>query len=256
MTKLFHNKPTTWFCIVLFSALIVASSCSTEEEVSPEPEYSGEEIFRGLFFWQGPLAGKMEVLKPGAEQLATNMTKDQWAEYAQFSDEIVRQVNVIDPGYLAEFKRSMQSENLYEIELALQNAQSMFEAAGKRSSYAEHFELLTEIKDKNVDVNSEKFRNLDLTNAKDAEAFAKIFKEDYGIELPGTNTVSGRGHCLAVFVVAVVAGNVVYVVNVAAAWNVAMAANFTKVQNYQIPRFESNDATAKSLISELAAVIN
>lgn len=256
MIKLFLSKINKWLLAVPMCLLLVAVSCSTEEEVTPEADYTGEEIFRALFFLDGPLTGKMEVLKPGAEQLAAGMNESNKLEYRDFMGEIISRVNEIDPNYFSEFKQHMKSDNLYEIELALTNAQSMFEAAGKTSSYAEHFNLLSEIKDKKVDLNDERFKNLDLSNPEDAEAFAKIFKDDYDIDLEGVDSSVGRGHCIAVFVVAVVAGNVVYVVNVAGAWNVAMAANWTKTTNYQIPRFDSNDATAKALVSELAAVIN
>ncbi|MBL3655900.1 hypothetical protein [Fulvivirga sediminis] len=218
----------------IFSILLLSTSCNdSDQSVTSDSvkDYSGEEIFSAIFFMEGELANSIDVLKPGADQLqAATQDKDVEVDYQYFKTEIMGTIHELEPQFFNKFAESMKSDNLYEVELGLNNARKMFKAAGLASEYGDYFKIMEEIDSKKVNLNDARLKSLNFNDADDVEKLAQIFKEDYDIDFANFDSTVGRGQCVFAFgalaVTAVVAGNVAVVVNAVYAGNVNWSVNW------------------------------
>jgi SdpC family antimicrobial peptide len=90
----------TTLSLFLFALLPVSAKNVSNQQ------YSGEEIFKGIFFGQGEVA----------EQLATSFTKDQLAlnngkEAKKETDKIVKEMKKLDKHYFKDLKKAVYNED-------------------------------------------------------------------------------------------------------------------------------------------------
>ena len=164
---------------------IIIANCSQDDGVAKK-DYSGEEIFRGIFFLQGDVVNHLESLHADLNKLkATQKANPESIEYFEsFVNEIVTQINLLDPDYFDSFKSQLESNNYYSIELALSNGTRMIKAAGLKSKELSGvFRLMLEIENKKVDFESDHIKQLDFNNQEDIAKLKSILKNDYSIDL-------------------------------------------------------------------------
>jgi hypothetical protein len=117
----FNRKKIIGFAILipLLSLFIIFGCQNDRDDQKPaQLNYSGEEIFRGIFFSQGDLPNQIEALKPEHEKseaaIATNKNVKEFK--LDFSNEIVKSINLLDPMFFNNFKKQMESKNYYAIQ--------------------------------------------------------------------------------------------------------------------------------------------
>lgn len=105
---------------------------SNDSDQAAGLNYSGEEIFKGLFFLQGELPDHIEALKAEYEKSQSAMAANKEVQEFQleFSEEIIKSIHVLDPDFFKNFKAQMESKNYYAIQLAMANAAKMLKAGG------------------------------------------------------------------------------------------------------------------------------
>lgn len=241
-------------------SFVMVTSCEKPEEVAVQQktEYSGEELFRGIFFFQGEVPAKIQSMRPQYEQFK-QMSRDKKVEQAMlaYTDELVLQIRQIDPTYFDQFKAQIESDNMYGIQLAIANGTKMIEAAGYRSEkYSGMFRLQHELDAKKVDFNKAEFQNLDLKTEEGIAEFKKILKKDYLIDLDDEQykvaCTPFAAFCVAI-VAAAVYNTALAVHTAAAAVNaVAYLAAYLKVGLWGGITAEMTGTGYDQLISEIA----
>jgi hypothetical protein len=246
--------------IMVCASFLAFTGCEKSEEVSLEQktDYSGEALFRGLFFFQGDVPTKVQSLRPHYDQFK-QASRDKKVDKAmqEFIDEMIVQIKQIDPTYFDQFKAQIQSDNMYGIELAIANGTKMIEAAGYRSEkYAGMFKLQHALEVKKVDFSKAEFQNLDLKTAEGVEKFKKILKKDYLIDLDDEQykvACAPFGAVCVVILVAAVYNTAAAIHTAAAAVNaVAVVAAYLKVGLWGGFNAEMTGTAYDQLISEIA----
>lgn len=218
---------------------------SNDSDQAAGLNYSGEEIFKGLFFLQGDLPDHIEALKAEYEKSQSAMAANKEVEEFQleFSDEIIKSISVLDPDFFKNFKTQMESKNYYAIQLAMANAAKMLKAGGYNSKYASFFKLSDQLKSKKVDITDDEFRNIDVNTPEGMAKFKSLMKNKYEIDLDDENykiaCAPSLGFCIIVLVVAGV--------------TLAVAVNYVVNLNEYWGGVKSQNAVGNVLIEELAA---
>lgn len=236
-----------WQVILPIIMVFLVVSCYPGEDELVKKDYTGEELFRGIFFLQGEVAKSLETLRPHIDRKVESekLSPENRSFHIEFVNEIITQIKSLDPSYFNNFRSQVQSENYYSIELALANGTQMIKAAGYKSEkLSATFKLMDEIQEKQVDFGSEKIKNLDFENKEDVETFKSILRQDYAIDIDDEQYVVACAPVLAVCLFVVVVGAVAAVVNVG--WVYAEA------WYYGFSQSENNIAFTNSLVSEIA----
>jgi hypothetical protein len=120
LLNLFYSNSLTLKCIaLLLCGSIIFSSCNSgvvsQESltIGETKKYTGEELFRGIFFMQGEVAKSI----PMYEDMLVSLGKDKTSEedINKFSNEIIGYMKVLDPNFFVEFQRGIESKNPYQI---------------------------------------------------------------------------------------------------------------------------------------------
>lgn len=248
-----------WQVMMPFVFIFIFVSCYNDDEPIAKKEYSGEELFRGIFFLEGEVAQSLESLKPNLDEMETTLktNPEAKASYGDFANEIMSQINRLDPEFLDNFKSQIESDNYYSIELALGNGSRMIKAAGFASEkYSGIFKLASDVQEKNIDFNSEEFENLDLNNPEDIEKFKSLLKTNYQIDLDDENY---QVACIpAIMICYAIAG----VVSIAALAYTALAGVhvvavmayyvYSKVEFWGVNNSSNDIAKTDGLVTEIA----
>lgn len=117
-------------CLVL--AIVAAAVPSLARGTSATESgrtYSGETLFRGIFFGQGPVAREVADLFPGLEQAIASLPDSEKAELAEFRDRIIGHIRAAHPEFFPSFGRQVQSGDHLVIDAALaRGGEHLFEA--------------------------------------------------------------------------------------------------------------------------------
>src|SRR5690606_38805461 len=100
-------------------SLVLIQACSNDEPSNDKPlsKYSGEELFKALYFVQGEAAIHIQSLRPKAEsyKMAAIANPEIKKSSEEFSAEIVAKINELDPTYFKKFKEQLSSKNYYSM---------------------------------------------------------------------------------------------------------------------------------------------
>lgn len=258
--KKFRKTISKWQIITPIVCIFIFFSCYNDDETAiVKKEYSGEELFRGIFFLEGEVAQNLESLKPNLDEMEKTLRTNPEAQgyYNDFANEILKQIQILDPGFLDSFKEQIKSDNYYSIELALGNGFRMIKAAGFASEkYAGIFKLMSEVQEKNVDFDSKEFEKLDLKNPEDIEKLKTILKENYAIDVEDDQyaipCVPFAGFCIYYAVAGVVSIAAAAYALVAAGQAIYIAVYVWKVEVWGGINSSNNIAKSDLLISEIA----
>ncbi|MDJ1473277.1 hypothetical protein QNI19_32795 [Cytophagaceae bacterium DM2B3-1] len=186
MINFIHKYVLKSYVIFPLLSIFIFASCSTSNAEEISRDYSGEELFKGIFFLQGDSASQLESLQPQlAKRKAMYATYPEMQKaYAEFSDEIISQIKKIEPSYFKQFKAQIQTKNLYKIQLALTNGAKMIKLGGLASEkYNGIFRLADQLDEKKVDLSTEDFKSLNTTKEEDMKKFKALLSEKYSINL-------------------------------------------------------------------------
>lgn len=240
--------------------VFIAVSCYQDSEIAKQ-DYSGEELFRGIFFLQGDVVNNLESLKPRSNQLevAQKANPESQEFFDELVDEIVMQIKLLDPEYFTNFKSQMASKNYYSMELALSNGTKMIKAAGLKSDKISGvFRLMVEIENKGVDFENEEFKTLDLEKPENVEKLKSILKKDYSIDLDDEQynvaCVPVAAVCVVYAAAAVVSIAAVAYTAVAAVNAAAWVTVYAWVELWGSTNFENDVAFNDILVKEIAAL--
>jgi len=88
--------------------------------------YTGEQLFKGLIFMDGPVADVIPELKDRMEvKKLVALNTVQQSQEKQIENLIVHEIGVNDPGYFAAFKKAMTSGDQQVINVSLQGVQEV-----------------------------------------------------------------------------------------------------------------------------------
>jgi SdpC family antimicrobial peptide len=108
------------FALCVFS---FGSAASANRAESAHQEYSGQEIFKGIVFGVGELGGKLPV----DSRIAQGVNKNQ--EALKVVDNIVNEIDRLDPEYFKELQDAAYSKNLTKVDKAVERGGNLLKKA-------------------------------------------------------------------------------------------------------------------------------
>lgn len=225
------------FIKIAFATLMVfvfsfgLESCSKKDDSDPTPAeskpiYSGEDLYRGLFFSEGDVSKKLANVNPNYIDLSEFYKNESERKASDdFKNKLVASINTKFPDFFAEFKTKIESGNPLHIQQALNYASGVNqEVLASLPEYQIAVQNLEQAKSILGDVDFNQF--IDENNKIDREGLEQFIKEKIGATDP-----KDRPACLsAVFAIganAVIVWNAAVLINAAAGVNVAFAVNVT-----------------------------
>ncbi len=181
---------------------IVFSCQQSESIIEPEPEmiaenFTGEEIFRGIFFYQGDIIENFDSIQKDKETIETTFDANPEAElvYKEFVDQIIEKIKIIDPDYFEKFKIKISTDNLYQVEQVLNSAKSIIRDAGQLTDDKNMFELSDELEEKEVVIDENVF---DPSASKNSNYYALrgYLNDKYNISLAEHGFGDAQACCL------------------------------------------------------------
>lgn len=201
--------------------VIGLGSCDDKMGGINKTEYSGEELFRGLFFLEGEVAKKIPFFDPIISYYENSIKENPnlAVEKSRQVNKTVQKVNEINPYFFDQLKKEIESKDFNRVRKILEKGALMCKAGIVINElYSSHEKEIKEFFSKNTntyDFNSEKDMQKFLTDTEKLVKDSNLFKEI------GAKT-NDRQMAFAAFVtvaVAVVIWEVAVVVNVVAAIN-------------------------------------
>jgi hypothetical protein len=136
--------------LLLSGAVVFFNSCRKGGDTAPLPQqkeeaastngkggggtpvYSGEDIFRGIFFLEGDIPSRLPSLRQYAADLQRLSDADEnvRTHRKQLADVIVRNINARDPEFFSRFAAAITSKNMYTVSDILNEAGRLVEVAG------------------------------------------------------------------------------------------------------------------------------
>ncbi len=133
--------------IVLILINFIFVSCNNDDLMISETKvkYSGEELMKGLFFFQNDISSNVNFLRDYKQQIYSLGEKEEVnAELKNLSEVATNYINTYKPEFFKELQRAMYSGNFYLIEakldecvLLINNSMAMSEKYSKAFEYAE-----------------------------------------------------------------------------------------------------------------------
>ncbi len=254
-------KTNSKLIAIFLSLLIFSTSCTQYDDAAELSEttsdlksttqmLSGQKMFTGLFFLQNSIADDLTFLKPIKENLKNQKVTKQGSKQnamfylSNFSKETVSFINKKYPGFFEEFKKTLQSGNLYSIEKIMNKSVKIIEQAGLSSKmFPKEFAISRAIQ--NDDETMKKILNLDLTQEKDMLELENLLNQ-----VSYTDDLNSPNRGFLVVIAAALAYIVVAAVSfVVAAYSVAVEAAYW--DNYLNSKSNLNNSQTDLLEKEL-----
>ncbi|MGI8950157.1 MAG: hypothetical protein ACR2FN_01095 [Chitinophagaceae bacterium] len=122
------------FCLIFLAFLIIFPSCtkpivyekniSTNNSneaslLSKSVSYTGEQLFRGLFLFEGQVTKQISYFDPIRKQIS-QLSDSLQTLRLQLNDEIVNQVKLLNPNFFNELKAEISSDNFNRIDSVME----------------------------------------------------------------------------------------------------------------------------------------
>jgi SdpC family antimicrobial peptide len=223
-------------------------------ELENSVKYSGEEIFKGLFFFQNDITkniSHLEGIKTEIESIK-NDRNEVVKSLEELSEISVSYINEKYPFFFNKLQTAMYSGNLYEIESSLNKSVKMIEQATLTSDkYSQAF-LIGEKIQNNPELKNQILK-LDLNNENDVKKFRDLVSQISNIDEVGTNKAIFFAGAAAVF----------YIVAAAVSFVVAAYSVITKAAYWDITKVssdalisENSSVTKEVIIAEISTFFN
>lgn len=210
------------------SFLILFASCNQYDDsivnYTQVSKHSGEEIFKGLFFFQNDIAQQIPTIKGVWDELGDLKSNNEVISSLKEMSEIsVNFINKNYPHFFNKMQTTMYSGNLFEIEKLLNTSGEIIEQAALTSEkFTKAYRVGKQIGNDQELIN--KILKLDLNNPKDVAKFKNILSSQNNVA--DINFSPVWAVALAVYIVV---GAVSFVVAAYSFWvKVAYAERFTE----------------------------
>lgn len=216
-------------------------------------EYSGQEIFEGLFFFQNDLALQVSQLREVAVKI--DEARAQNPETATYISGLASStsayINSNYPDFFGDFRAAMYSGDYYRIDQAIKQAGRLVEQAILTSDeYSSLYALGQEI-GKDPDLIAQ-IQSLDLTNEGDAKKLEALLANVKGFDEIDSKAVGVAAIVAAVYLVAGAVNTVV-----AAYYLIAAAAVITKLALWDVFELgspEDSELADEMLVAEIGSL--
>lgn len=134
--------------IFLCLATLLLSSCSDDinsELLSDnQVSYTGEELFKGIFFSDGKVAPRLSNFE-NSLKIKSQFNKVQNIQFEQFQNNLIQNIKKADPAYFYNFKSVMESGNLVSIRSELKNSGEMVKTITEKMISPKKGDILSKI---------------------------------------------------------------------------------------------------------------
>ncbi|UOQ55395.1 hypothetical protein [Hymenobacter cellulosivorans] len=105
----------------------VQPSAPVEHHAASAAAYSGEELFQGIFLMQGDVAARIPYFAPLRSAIAKNLREhpEQQQKRQQAAERVTQLIKHLEPGYFAELKAAITSQNFNRIEESLRKGAAL-----------------------------------------------------------------------------------------------------------------------------------
>lgn len=164
----------------------IGNSPSSKGTLKSSTTMSGEEIFAGVFFFQGNLSNTIASLKPIRDNIESlNLREPQIkVNLKSMSDEMISIINTDYPNFFAEFKTKITSNDLNLVKEALNNASVMYQSAALKSQRFTKQMAFTQYLSTNQSYLNQ-IQSLDLNTEAGMASFKQLTTEQYKIQNGG-----------------------------------------------------------------------
>jgi len=137
MLKRIRSSTSPAVLALMLAGTSLTTSCSKDGTVAPatapaqEQQFTGQDLFKGLFFLEGPVARKLPYLDAYVSMLDKERQRDPGlaARKTAHVNELMQTVVRLEPGYLADLKAAVASKDFGRIDQALLHGAQLVEAA-------------------------------------------------------------------------------------------------------------------------------
>lgn len=114
----------------IFAAMFILSivSCAKQVNDMNKPQYTGEALFRGIFFFQGDIPSKISSFSRIKEGL-DKMGPLKKIEEDNFIDKMVQKVKIMNPNYFEELSAAVESKDNYAIDESMKTGAKLIQVA-------------------------------------------------------------------------------------------------------------------------------
>jgi hypothetical protein len=184
--------------------------------------YSGEQLFRSLYFMEGKIPTQIPSLKGYADQVQNIVLSDPNAakQKEEFAKDVIEGIKKINPEFFSDFKAKVTSGNFYEVREELALGGKMLDLALATSKYGKFFKEADKLmSDPQI---KDQIRNINIQDKKAIEHLGKLI-EKKGTEemMEGEELVCTPAAAICVYYMIAVAYS-----QAAAVYNVVGAVNF------------------------------
>lgn len=121
-TIIYRNEK---FIAIFFTFILLFSSCTNSDFFDSKNEsldsFSGEDIFKGLFFLNENFASQIEILENSILYNEINTNSDMQKSLDWASNIVINEINKHDPTFFEHFEQMVKSRNEYQISEAIDN---------------------------------------------------------------------------------------------------------------------------------------
>lgn len=210
--KKIRKIASKWQVTLPIVMMFVIVSCQQDDNADPK-NYSGEEMFRAIYFAQGPAVESLNTMKRASDNLEVQFASNPETRdyFERMTTDFIENIKELDPNFFEDFKLQMTSENHYAIQLALNNGGEMLTAASYKSKeFGPSVQFSHLLAKKGIDLEKdERFANLNMHSEEGFSKFKQILISEEGFtdqdfELLG-DTASGIAYAFAVVVAVAIA---------------------------------------------------
>lgn len=145
----FTKKPLT---ILVLLIAFLNLSCNKDDAVTQNEinkKYNGEEMIRGLFFFQNEISDDVSFLKDFKSQLFNSNQRDKVLnELKDISDVSINYIKSHNPEFISEFENAMYSSNYYLIQQKLDECAILIgNSLALSDKYSDAFQFAQELQD-------------------------------------------------------------------------------------------------------------
>ncbi|QDH78004.1 hypothetical protein FKX85_02710 [Echinicola soli] len=110
-----------------------------EEEANLKKDYSGEGLFRGIFFMEGEIGERIDLFRKLGQKVQLGENKEAIEQLSSVADEVVSIIKEDDSTFFKSFKDEIESGDYFRVESILNESTSMLHRALLASSISGYY---------------------------------------------------------------------------------------------------------------------
>jgi SdpC family antimicrobial peptide len=141
-----------WYVMLPLCGLLILVSCQHQENAQPTPQtnWSGQQLFKGLFLMDGPVADRIATYATLQQKYRFDQQPGLKSELARLGEQFIKAIDRGHPGFFADFQRSIRSGDHLQVEAAMTQGSEMLQYAIQQDPqlspyYAQGLEMASKI---------------------------------------------------------------------------------------------------------------